>query len=1085
MFKKFIKSSLFFHFYVYIISPFVLKDSFFMDSILDFLVRQKKFALVFSFAFIAIGILSVVGMQRDQFPTVDFEVLSVTTAYPGASPEDVEKSVTNIIEEELLSVSGLKEITSTSREGISSIIVTLEADLKDVTTVKNDVRNAINRVKAFPEEVTDLPRVIDFNVTEFPVITINIDSTSGNFNQARQITDELQVAISRIKGVAQVDNPSYLDSEIQIKVNPDKLDKYNISVNEVISAISTRNARFTVGGNNQESLEKNIVILSEFESIDDIKDVVIKSSFDGPVIRLGDIAEVFRGQEEETSITRVNGTKGFVLQVKKQPQADIIRTVKRIRERVAEFQTNIPDDINIFYTDDSSEAVANRLEIIIKNGYIGLALVLVVLGAFLSLRTAFWVAVSIPVTLLGTVFGLGLTGNTINLISLSGFILVLGIVVDDSIIIAESIHHYKSKGGDLYKNVVMGLKRVIMPVVTTIISTMLVMSSFFLMSGILGKFIYVLPVVVIFALGISFLEITFALPAHLSTTKVEKQRTWFIPVENFYNRFMHYGLRWRYLIVPLFIALLVYTSFFAFKNIPFNLFPSRGATVMFANIEAPNGSSAAYTEKIVIDVENLIVSEIGEDLKSYTSTIGSYFTNRADIEIALTPTSDRERAAEDMQEKLKVLVEDVEGAEKIRISLLRPGPPQGADIEVTLVSENDAQRDLAADRLEEILKSINGVDNINRNDEIGKPRIETVLDFDEMARLGVDYSAVYRHLRTAFSGSYVTDATIAGKDEDVRIYIGNGSNTENFIKNTTIKNRQGNSIPMSQFSTLREIEGEPDYNHLDGDRSIKLTASIADGRPRGRPSKVEQDQKLDEGQSLNKKPEEAPKVSRGPPPSKTIILAKALKELNASVDFPQVSIITSGGAQESIESLQDFLRAFVVAIVGIFLLLAILFNSYSQPMLVLAAVPFSLIGVVWAFYFHGEPLSFFALTGSLALMGVIVNDSLVMVSHLNYIKEKSAALEDKIVWIARGARDRLRPVVLTTLTTMAGVLPLAYGIGGTDVFLQPMVLALGYGLIFGTFLTLILLPCMYLMNYDFINMLGRIKTRFSRKKAAA
>ena len=1059
-----------------------------MDSILDFLVRQKKFALVFSFAFIAIGILSVVGMQRDQFPTVDFEVLSVTTAYPGASPEDVEKSVTNVIEEELLSVSGLKEITSTSREGISSIIVTLEADLKDVTTVKNDVRNAINRVKAFPEEVTELPRVIDFNVTEFPVITINIDSTSGNFNQARQITDELQVAISRIKGVAQVDNPSYLDSEIQIKVNPDKLDKYNISVNEVISTISTRNARFTVGGNNQESLEKNIVILSEFESIDDIKDVVIKSSFDGPVIRLGDIAEVFRGQEEETSITRVNGTKGFVLQVKKQPQADIIRTVKRIRGRVAELQKNIPDDINIFYTDDSSEAVANRLEIIIKNGYIGLALVLVVLGAFLSLRTAFWVAVSIPVTLLGTVFGLGLTGNTINLISLSGFILVLGIVVDDSIIIAESIHHYKSKGGDLYKNVVMGLKRVIMPVVTTIISTMLVMSSFFLMSGILGKFIYVLPVVVIFALGISFLEITFALPAHLSTTKVEKQRTWFIPVENIYKRFMHYSLRLRYLIVPIFIALLVYTSFFAFKNIPFNLFPSRGATVMFANIEAPNGSSAAYTEKIVIDVENLIVSEIGEDLKSYTSTIGSYFTNRADIEIALTPTSDRERAAEDMEEKLKALVEDVEGAEKIRISLLRPGPPQGADIEITLVSENDAQRALAADRLEEILKSIDGVDNINRNDEIGKPRIETVLDFDEMARLGVDYQSVYRHLRTAFSGSYVTDATIAGKDEDVRIYIGNGSNTENFIKNTTIKNRQGNSIPMSQFSTLREIEGEPDYNHLDGDRSIKLTASIADGRPKNKPTTETRGQNFDGDESFKMTSDGDQSMKRGPPrgppPSKTAILARVLKELNAPVDFPQVSIITSGGAQESIESLQDFLRAFVVAIVGIFLLLAILFNSYSQPMLVLAAVPFSLIGVVWAFYFHGEPLSFFALTGSLALMGVIVNDSLVMVSHLNYIKEKSASLEDKIVWIARGSRDRLRPVVLTTLTTMAGVLPLAYGIGGTDVFLQPMVLALGYGLIFGTFLTLILLPCMYLMNYDFINMLGRIKTKFSRKKTA-
>ena len=1044
-----------------------------MDSILDFLVRQKKFALVFSLAFIAIGVLSVVGMQRDQFPAVDFEILAVTTAYPGASPEDVEKSVTNVIEKELLSVSGIKEITSTSREGISSIIVTLEADLKDVTTVKNDVRNAVNRVKSFPEEVTDLPQVVDFNITEFPIITINIDGANSDYALARQITDDLETALLKIKGVASIDKNGYLKSEIQIKVDPIKLDKYNISVNEVISAISTRNARFTVGGNNQESLEKNIVILSEFQSIDEIKDVVIKSIFDGPVIRLDDIAKVFRGEEEETSITRVNGTKGFVLQIKKQDQADIIRTVKRVRERVSELQGNYPDNIDIFYTDDSSEAVENRLNIIIKNGYIGLALVLVVLGAFLSLKTAFWVAVSIPVTLLGTVFGLGLTGNTINLISLSGFILVLGIVVDDSIIIAESIHHYKSKGGDLYKNVVMGLKRVIMPVVTTIISTMLVMSSFFLMSGILGKFIYILPVVVIFALGISFLEITFALPAHLSTNKVEKQRTWFIPVENFYNRFMRYALRWRYLIVPLFIALLVYTSFFAFKNIPFNLFPSRGATVIFANIEAPNGSSAAYTENIVIDVENIIVNEIGEDLDSFTSTIGSYFTNVANIEIALTPTSDRERTAEDMEEKLTALVENVEGAEKINISLLRPGPPQGEDIEITLVAENDAQRNLAADRVEEILKSIDGVDNINRNDEIGKPRIETVLDFDEMARLGVDYQSVYRHLRTAFSGSYVTDVTIAGKEEDVRIYIGSNDYTENFIKNTTVKNRQGNSIPMSQFSTLREIEGEPDYNHFDGDRSIKLTASIADGRPTKKPSGVDQDLNFAGDQSMK----------RGPPPSKTAILAMTLKELNAPVEFPQVSIITSGGAQESIESLQDFLRAFVVAILGIFLLLAILFNSYSQPMLVLAAVPFSLIGVVWAFYFHGEPLSFFALTGSLALMGVIVNDSLVMVSHLNYIKEKSAALEDKIIWIARGSRDRLRAVVLTTLTTMAGVLPLAYGIGGTDVFLQPMVLALGYGLIFGTVLTLILLPCMYLMNYDFINMLGRIKTKFSRKKA--
>ena len=1020
-----------------------------MDSFLNFLVRQKKFALVFSLAFIAIGTLAVVGMQRDQFPAVDFEILSVTTAYPGASPEDVEKAVTNVIEKELLSVGGIKEITSTSREGLSSIIVTLAADLKDVQTVKNDVRNAVNQVKSFPEEVIDLPQVVDFNVSEFPIITINIDGSKIGYDESRRITDDLETALLKVKGVSAIDKSGYLDSEIQIKVNPEMLDKYNMSINEVISAISSRNARFTVGDNNQQDLEKNIVILSEFESVDDIKNVVIKSSFDGPVIRLIDIAEVFRGEEEETSITRVNGTKGFILEIKKTSQADIIRTAKRVKERVTELQEYFPEEINIFFTDDSSLAVANRIDIILKNGYIGLALVLVVLGVFLSIKTAFWVAVSIPVTLLGTVAFMGLTGNTINLISLSGFIIVLGIVVDDSIVIAESIHHYKAKGGDLYKNVVTGLKRVIMPVITTIISTMLVMSSFFLMSGTLGKFIYVLPVVVIFALGISFLEITFALPAHLATQKVEKQKTWFIPFENLYNRMMHHVLRWRYLIVPLFIALLIYSAIFAVKNIPFNLFPSRGATVIFSNIETPNGSSAAYTENIVIKVENIIANEIGVDLDSFTSKIGSYFTNVANIKITLTPTSERERTAEDMADKLEALVATIEGADKIDITLIAPGPPRGDDIEVTFVSENDSQRSSAANRFEEILSSIEGVDDIDRNDEIGKPRIETVLDFDEMARLGVDYQSVYRHLRTAFSGSYVTDITIAGNEEDVRVYIGENDYTENFIKNTSLKNRQGKLIPMSQFSTLREIEGEPDYNHFDGDRSIKLSASI--------------DERVT---------------------NKTKTLKASLEELNLAIDFPQVSIITGGGAQEQIDSLQDFLYAFIVAIIGIFLILAILFNSYSQPLLVLASFPFALIGVVWAFYFHGESLSFFALTGALGLMGVIVNDSLVMVSHLNYIKQKSANLEDKILWIAKGSRDRLRAVVLTTLTTMAGVLPLAYGIGGTDEFLQPMVLALGYGLMFGTLLTLVLLPCMYLMNYDFINMLGRIKIKFSRKKVA-
>jgi len=495
-----------------------------MDSVLNFLVRQKKLALGFSLSFIIIGLLTFQQIQRDQFPPIDFEIMSVTTAFPGASPEDVEKKVTNKIENELSSVNGIGRLTSTSREGLSSIIIQIDQNANDVLTVKNDIRNAVNRVGGLPEEVSELPRVVDFNIMEIPVIDINIDGSIIDYQIAKQIVDDLERALLAVDGVSRVNKNGYLDNEIQVRINPEKLDQYNISIDQIRSSISTRNARFTVGDNNRDNNKKNIVILSEYNNIEELENTVIRKSFSGPEVRLKDVAAVVIGSSEEKSITRVNGTKGFILSVLKQEQADIIRTVERVKSKVLELQEYYPEGLNIFFSQDRSIAVENRLSIITNNGYIGLALVLVVLGVFLSIKTAFWVAVSLPVALLGTIGLLGLSGETINLISLSGIILVLGIVVDDSIIVAESIHHYKSQPGDMYSNVVKGFKRVILPVVTTIITTILVMSSMFLMTGTMGKFVYVLPVVVIFALLLSFLEVTFALPAHLANKKKDKQK---------------------------------------------------------------------------------------------------------------------------------------------------------------------------------------------------------------------------------------------------------------------------------------------------------------------------------------------------------------------------------------------------------------------------------------------------------------------------------------------------------------------------------------------------------------------------------
>jgi Cation/multidrug efflux pump len=1013
-----------------------------MHSILNFFVQQKKLALVFTISVIAVGLLTLNNIQRDQFPSVDFEVMSIVTSYPGASPEDVEQNVTNLIEDELSNVSGIDKFTSVSREGSSNIVVTLSQDVSDIDTLKQDIRNAVNRIKSLPKEVVDLPNVRDQKISIKSVIKISIGSKDLSYAQLRDVVDSVANSIEMVDGVSEVVKEGYLDKEIQIRINPEKLYLHKLSLPQVMDAIDKRNRRYTIGNNHNETNEKTIVVLAKFDQAQQVGDVIVKSTFEGPIVRLKDIANISSGNVEEKSIVRVNSKKGFILRVRKQEQADVITTVDLVKEKITELNTKYDNQLQIFYSSDLSKYVRNRLKIVTNNGMMGLVLVLIVLGAFLSFKTAFWVAVSLPVSLLGTVALLGATGETINLVSLAAMILVLGIVVDDSIIVAESIHHYKQLGEDRFESAIHGFKRVIMPVVTTILTTILAFSSMFLMEGTMGKFIYVIPIVVIFALILSFLEVSLALPAHLAGSHEKgKTRTWFKSVEQWFEGFLKTMLKWRYVVVAVFTLMLAFSLYFAKTQMKFVLFPAVGVDTISARLEMGIGSSLHNTELVAKNVETLIAEVVGSDLESITTDVGKYFTNKAKFTIALTPSSERKQTSKALLKQLKSRSKEITAAEKLKFSIHRPGPPQGEDIEINLVGNDNFQRKAAADKLEEILLSINGLDNINRDDEPGKIRIEVVLDFEKMARLNVDFLTVNQYLKTAFTGIDVTNIRDGQNDVNFRIYLGDAQNSETFIESLKVNNRKGHLIPISQFSNIREIRGEPNFNHFNAQRSTLLSGSIDD------------------------------EIT-----TTTLVMAKALERLDLSNNFPKVRVISEGGAKEATKSMDSFKKAFVMAVFGIFLLLVLLFNSYTQPVLVLSAIPFSVIGVIWAFFLHGETLSFFAILGTLALVGVIVNDSLVLVSHLNYLKAK---IVDKTTsaheFIIQGAKDRLRAVVLTTLTTLAGVIPLAYGIGGTDYILQPMALSLGYGLLFGTVMTLVLLPCLYLMNHEFVNWVKSFK----------
>lgn len=1017
-----------------------------MDTFLKFFARQKKLALVFTLSIIVLGVITLQDIQRDKFPSAEFDSLTISTSYPSASPQDVEKNITEVIEAALKGISGIEKITSTSREGMSNINISISPDVADISAVKAEITETVNNIRNLPEDIADDPRIIDRNITEMPVLTIIIDGNSVDIDLAERIANDLEKNLALIDGVSAVDVTGASKREIQIQIDPDKLLQYQLTFDQVSSAITKQNVRSTIGDNNQGEDKKSIVILSEYESIESIKNVIVKSSYDAPLVYLKDIATVSEGVVESQSITRINGTTGFILKVKKSENADIIRTVEQVKERIYQLEQYYPSELNLIITNDQSADVANRLEIVTNNAILGLIFIMIVLGCFLSFKTAFWVAISIPVALLGTVAYLGFVGETINLISLTAMILVLGVVVDDSIIIAESIHHHKSKGGNVYENVVAGFKRVIMPVFTTILTTVLAMSTMFMMSGTMGKFIYILPVTVICALVLSILEVSFALPAHLAEHKSEKQKTWFKPVERWFEKQLKKLLKWRYLVVVFFVALLIYSSYFALSNMSFTTFPSAGTNTINMRIETESGSSAKMTEQAVIQVENIIIEQTGANLDFFTSSIGSRETNKATIAITLIPSSDRDVSAAEIIEILQATTIHAEGVEIVNFRANRHGPNAGSDIEIHLVGSNTAQREAAISQLEEILTNMAGVGDIDTGEDPGNSRIEVVLDYEIMARLGVDYQQVYSHLRTIYSGKSVTDVQFDNTNLSVKMYLGDNNYSENYIPSTQVRSNQGMMIPMSEFSTIIEIPGEPDYHHLNGERVITISAAVDDSITTAQ-----------------------------------VVMRKALQTLDVGNNYPGVRIVEGGNARQATQTLDDFYFALGFAVFGIFMVIALLFNSYSQPLLVLASVPFSLVGVLWAFVLHGEPFSFFMLMGVLALVGVIVNDSLVMISHLNYLKSKQEKGSDSVNWIAEGSKDRLRAVVLTTLTTLAGVLPLAYGIGGTDAFLQPMVLALGYGLLFGTLITLILLPCLYSMNYDFISWLTSLKNKYLTK----
>lgn len=968
----------------------------------------------------------------------------ITTQYPGASPEDVELKVTNEIEKEVREVMGIRRYQSWSMENVSIVHVVIDPDEKDQTKVIRDVREAVSRVTDLPAEVTQSPLVTELGTSIFPMIEIGITGTVP-YAELRDISRHIKKKLESLKGVSRVDQYGYLAREIKVAISPESLKRWRVSLSEIIAAVQNRNVRASGGSFESYTSEKNIVTLAQFRDPLDVQDVIVKTSFDGPLIKIKDMAIVTDGFEREKLRSRVDGQAAISFVAYKTESADIIRTVDDIRAFIEEQRAYLPPGVEILVSDDRSTYVRNRLSIVSTNGLIGLILVLIVLTAFLNFRIAFWVALGIPITVLGVIFMLPLFGSFLDSVTMTAMVLVIGIIVDDAIIISENIYQRYERGLSAVDAAVEGIAEVYQPVLTTVLTTIVVFAPLFFMPGMLGKFVYVIPLVIVLALLISLAESTLALPAHIAAglgkqgglqngekrATLDRLRTW-------YETRLHYLLRLRYILTLAFVAVLAGSFFYAKTYMDFVLFPSSSADRFVILIETPSGTSLQATSDLTVNIEKLL-SDLGDrELDSYITRIGTFGDigssereNNAAVFVALTPFANRDRTADEIIEQIRAQTDKLEGFEKISFEIDAGGPPVGRPIMLRVVGSDDQLREALADDVYAYLQTLEGTKDLDRDDNVGKQQVEIKPDYEMLARIGTSVADIAQNVRIAYDGEVVGTVRYGDEDVDFRIIFQEQvrQNPEH-LKLLPLPNKRGELTPLGLVAGFEDAPGPANIVHFKGERSIIITGDV--------------------NQDLTT----AIKVSEA-----------VQAHFDIDRDYRGLQLIVGGEAQESTDSLNELFIIMGISILGVYFLLVLLFNSVWQPFMAMIAIPFGFIGVIAGFAIHNETLGFLAMTGVIGLAGVVVNDSLVLVNHINALKNQFAD-KSMVEIVSLGTSNRMRAVLLTSITTIVGLMPLAYGIGGADTYMGPMALALGWGLLFATPLTLLLIPCLYLIGDD-------------------
>lgn len=1008
-----------------------------MRNLLAFFIKYPITVDVLLVAALLFGAIGWNNLNSTFFPLTPERFIIINAVLPGASPSEMEEGVVQKIEENLKGISGVDRFTSTSSE--NAAVITVEA-LRSANSreVLADVENAVNQIASFPVDLEPVTVFLKENLTL--TITFAVTGKDMNLSTLKDLSRDIEDDLRDFDGISKVELLGFPEEEIEISVNEDALRSYNLNFEQVGTAIRSSNLDITGGSIKTEREELLIRARLKESQPSNLLNIVIKADEDGSIVRLNDIARVERQFVDVTNKIELNGQRAVELQIQNTDSEDILTTAEDVKNYVAEFNAG-SDGIELSVINDRSDLLRQRKELLIENGVIGIILVLILLSMFLNVRVAFWVAAGLPVSFFGMFILANYFGATINVISLFGMIVVVGILVDDGIVVSENIYHQYEKGKTRLRAALDGTMEVIPPVVTAVLTTMVAFSAFFFIDGTAGDYFSEMAFIVVATLAVSLIEVLIILPSHIGHSKALSHDYKKNRVERFldggmvwlrdrlYRPVLTFFLNFKFLGLSIAIGLFLITlGGLAGRMIKVNYFPFIDRDNFEVAIKLAAGTREEITEAyldIIIEAATQVNEDFREQMPDKENII-------QDVEMILGPSSNEGKL------NLILLSSELRGiSSAVVVNSLREatGPiydaenlsfggamPFGKPVSISLLSGNYHELSEVRTRLKTAMMEIPELMDVLDNDLEGVREIDVKLK-DKAFLLGLNPAEVMRQVRNGFFG-YEVQRLQVGEDE-LKVWVRYDQEERSSIynlENMYIRTPEGGRYALREIADYSVERGQLNIYHLDGKRELKIEADLAD--PNG---------------------------------SAPDIIEKIRNKILPSIlaEYPSVTPLYEGQnreAQKTIQSAKVVLPLVLILIIG---LVTFTFRSFFQAIVIMLLIPFSLVGVAWGHYFHGLPLSIFSFLGIIALIGVIVNDSLVLVSKMNgYLKEgmdfKDAVYEAGV--------SRFRAILLTSATTIAGLAPLILEKSVQAQFLIPMAVSLAYGILMATFLTLLVLP---------------------------